>query len=229
MAENEVKQETTVAKVEVKSNNGVLMPQTLDEAVRLAKWYSASGLVPKSFDSPEKVFVGLQICYELGIPPLTGLRQIAVIKGTPALFGDLPLALVRRSKLLKKITETYYNKEGKEISTENQNLQDPVYRCICYAERFNGDDIETGTASFSIKEATEANLLVSDSWKKYPKDMLTYRARSRVLKSLFPDVLNGIAIKEYDYGMHETEVVEPKTSLVEGLREEILETKEDKE
>jgi hypothetical protein len=49
-----------------------------------------------------------------------------------------------------------------------------------------------------MKDASLAQLLSKDPWKKYPKDMLKYKARGRNLKDNFAAELNGIGQGEHD-------------------------------
>lgn len=211
-------QKQIAVKEPINAEGGILTPSNFDAGFRLAKCYVASGLLPKLFNTPEKALVAMQLCYELGLQPLTGMRQIAVINGTPSLYGDLPLALVHRTGQLMEFKETFLDNEGKEVLTGGQ-----VFAAKCYAKRKNGIE---AVAVFSLDDAKKANLIDrSDSWKKYEKDMLIYRARSRVLKSLFPDALNGIAIAEYDYAMNEEEIKNQKVIAETGpinIRAEIM-------
>lgn len=176
---------------------GMLRPRNLDEAFRIATGYYRSGLLPKRYDSPEMVLTAMQFALELGLKPLISLRQIAVVNGTPSLFGDLPLSLCYSKGLVKSLKEYWIDNEGRPITANNGNLSAEAVGAICCAER-KGDPepIET---FFTLSDAKTANLLNSPTWKAYPKRMLRYRARSQALKDKFPDVLNGVAIAEYDF------------------------------
>lgn len=215
----------TEAKPITAQESGILIPDTLEAQYRLAKYYVASKLMPSSFDTPEKLLVALQYCFELGIKPMTGIRQMAVIRQTPSLWGDLPLALVRSSGLLKMLEEKIFDKDMKEISFENKNLNAEVYGGYCKAERTNG---ETKDAFYTMDDAKKAGLDKKDCYVKHPKDMLIYRARSRVLKSLFPEILNGVAIAEYDFSVHGEEIVNQKVIADcdhTSVREDVMNTK----
>lgn len=222
LEEQKEEKKEVVKREPIKTTNGVIMTSSFEEQYRLARCYVQSKLLPKSFDTPEKVVVALQLCYELGLPPMSSIRQIAVINGTPSLFGDLPLALAMKSGLLKKYEEKLFDKEGNEIDEKNQK---PVFMASCYGERVDGSSLKT---MFSLADAENAGLLGSNCWKKYPKDMLVYRARGRLLKSLVPDALQGVAQGEYDYGItiEEASTKNIGSSVSEGLAEEIRSEKE---
>lgn len=176
--------------------NGLLVGNTLEDQYRLAKYYVASRILPKQFDTPEKVITGSQYAREVGLKPLTSMRQMAVIQGTPSFYGDLPLAIVMNSKKLVSIKEYIIDEEQTEICIKNKNLKSKVFGAVCIVKRDNGIEKES---IFTMDDAQQAGLVNRDCWKHYTKTMLKYRARAMALKDLFPDVLNGISIAEYDH------------------------------
>ncbi len=180
-------------------DRGAFKTLTLEARYRLAKYALASGMVPKSYATPEQVMLGMEYALELGMPPLTGLRCIAVIKGTPSIFGDMPMALVRRSGLMDSCDEKVYTKDGAVMCLANGNISAEVYAASCTVVRKH-----TGGAAverfFTMDDAKRAGLLGKDGpWHTYPRRMLQMRARSQALKDVFPDALSGIAITEYDF------------------------------
>lgn len=174
--------------------DGVLVIKTLDEACRHAAMIHKSGLAPNHFDSPEKVLVAMQMAQELGLPPMTALKSMYVVNGTPSLYGDLPLAVVQKSGLLESILETWFDVNDLLIHKDNKNADAEVHRAECTVKRFG---MAETTRSFSLKEARTAGL-DKNVYLKYRKRMLQMRARSWALKDAFADILNGISIKEYD-------------------------------
>lgn len=162
---------------------GLLVGGSLEEQYRLAKYYSQSGLMPAGLKTPEQILVALQLCRELGLPPMSSIGKICVINGTPSLFGDLPLALVMKSKLLESIKEeTVMN--GTELIA-----------AVCTVKRVGMDAI---TREFTVADARTAGIWGKRVWAVYPKRMIQMRARSWALKDAFPDVLGGVSIAEYD-------------------------------
>lgn len=175
---------------------GVLAPANIDEAFRLASAYYQSGLFP-NFDSPQKVMVAMQFASELGLPVLTAARQMYVLNGTPHIWGDLPLALVRKSGLLEEITERVLDKDGKDICHENNNLTADPHTAICTVKR-KGE--KERSFYWTWVEAEKAGLLKKNRsiWLLYPKRMMQMRVRSLALKDVFGDILSGVGISEYD-------------------------------
>ncbi len=191
---------TEVVRAPIKANEqGVLVPKTIEEAYRLATAYHKSKLLPERFDTPEMIMTAVQFVQELGLKPLTALRQMAVIKGTPSLFGDLPLALCYAAGKVESFREWHIDKDGKEICSTNQNLAAEAWGAVCVVRR-KGDP-EPLESAFTMADAQRAGLANGPVWKSYPKRMLRYRARSQALKDKFPDALNGVAIGEYDFNV----------------------------
>ena len=166
------------------SNEGLLIGSSLEEQYRIACLYHKSTLMPQALNTPEKILVALQLCHELGLPPMTSVSKIAVINGVASLFGDLPLSLVWKSGHLDSIKEEFIM-DGEEVRGAK-----------CTVKR-KGQ--EPATREFLEFDAKKAGLLGKGVWAKYPKRMYQYRARAWALKDIFPDVLNGLSIAEWDF------------------------------
>jgi len=140
--------------------------------------------MPKSLNSTEKVLVAMQLCRELGLPVISSLGKIMVVNQVPAIFGDLPLALVLSSGKVEDYRDDFEQKDGKPYAStftvKRKNLS-PVIR------------------RFTLDDAKNAGLFRNDIWSKYPQRMLQCRARAWALKDAFPDVLSGVFIAEYDF------------------------------
>lgn len=176
---------------------GAYPQKTIQDELSAASVYVRSGILPSRYTKPEAVVAAMHIALELGLKPLISLRQIAVIKGTPSLFGDLPLALVQASGLLAHHKEYLIDEEGHEICVKNKNLKAKVFGAVC--EVMRKGETQITERYFTMEQAKSASLLGSDAWAKYPQRMLGYRARSAALKDKFADCLNGLAIAEYDH------------------------------
>lgn len=205
-------------------DRALFRPQTLGELAAIADIYAKSKLVPNQFDTKEKVFVGMQMAYALGMEPAIAMRQMYVLNGIPHVYGDIPLALVQRSSLLEDMTETQeMNPAGDCISAtitlKRVGKSEKTYT-LTWAEA-----VKSNIDQYWDKD--EKKFKEKVTYKNFRKRMLQMRIRSLALKDNFADVLNGIAIYEYDYtGDHEDSqnervVGDPKTDTAKDLNKEL--------
>lgn len=170
-------QETAVV---VRPKNALaLQPQSMGEAMEMAKMLASSSMIPKGYQGkPSDVLVAMQWGHEIGLGPLQALQNISVINGRPAVWGDAALALVKGSGLCEYISETIEN----GVAT-------------CRTKR-KGEPNEV-TRTFSVDDAKRAKLWGRQGpWTQYTNRMLQMRARSWALRDVFPDVLNGVGVAE---------------------------------
>ncbi len=160
-----------------------LVPRNLEELYRMAVAFCKSGLMPKGMQRPEQVIVAVQMGMELNLTFMQSIRNIAVINGRPSLWGDMPLALVKRSKELEYIREGFEEREGADFAA------------VCIVKRKGEEEI---SRVWSWGDAVQASLHEKDTYKKYPRRMCQMRARSWALKDAFPDIISGVGIAEYD-------------------------------
>jgi hypothetical protein len=160
-----------------------LVPQTLDEAYRLADAMSRSGLMPSSFKSPEAVMVAIMAGAELGFAPFQSCQSLAVISGRPVLFGDAIPALIWSNGF--KLKEWFEN--------EAADYPDEM-AAVCEITRPDGQVI---AGRFSVADAKEARLWSKDGpWQTAKKRMLKMRARSFGARDGAADLLRGLFVAE---------------------------------
>ena len=177
---DEIKNETKNEIVKSEKRELTPMEQEISVKLRECGIFARSGILPKSFDTAEKVYTAMKYAKEIGlVGELAALRNIYVVNGMPSVWGDLPLALCLKSGLLETISESFDEKTG---------------NAKCIVKRKNFDPIER---NFSIDDSKKANIF-KNVWNTFPKRMAQMRARSHSLKDAFPDVLLGISISEYD-------------------------------
>lgn len=187
-----------------------IRPKDLEQAWRYAEMVWQSGTAPESYDNdPKKIIIGVLASLELGVPPMTGLRGIAIINKRPAVWGDLAVALCQSKGVIKRYEKNFTGTEGEDD-----------YTCHVLIERKGQDAPYEG--KFSIKDAKRANLWMNpkkDPWVKYPYRMLENRARAFALRDGFADCLAGLAIAEEAQDLP----TEPKT-LEAGVLDDTVET-----
>ena len=173
-----------------------IVPTSLEEVWRLARAISAAGWAPKGYMADPKtggydeakISVGILHGLELGLTPIAALQSIAVINGTPSVWGDGALAIVQASGLLEDMREEPV-REGAEVVA------------YCCTMRRRGVKTEF-SQTFSLADAKRAGLLGKQGpWQQYQPRMLQMRARAWVLRAGFADVLRGLSIAEEQMDM----------------------------
>lgn len=181
-----------------------IIPQTFEDAYRLARVFSATKMVPKDYqDKPEDCCVAILQGLELGLSPIAALQSIAVINGRPCLWGDGMIAVVRASGLMEWIKET----DDGSVAT-------------CTVKR-RGEP-EPVTRTFSQEDAKRAGLAgKSGPWTQYPQRMRPARARSWALRDVFADVLKGIQSAEEQNDVHDMKDVTPVAARTLAIMDEL--------
>ena len=134
-------------------------------------------------ETAAKIFVALQLGYELGLSPMAALQSIYVVNGIPTLYGDGMLAVVRQSGLFD---EAAFKEEIIE--------RDGTLVARCTVRRL--PDGKPVTREYSLKQAQAAGLTAKQVWRQFPHRMLQMRARSWALRDAFSDVLKGLRATE---------------------------------
>ena len=169
-----------------------LAPVDLDGLWRVAQYVAASGLAPKGVDTPEAVFVAMEMGLELGLPLMASLQNIAVVNGRPTLWGDSQLAVVRSTGELEEFSE-WYEVAGKRIA-RNPSTFDDSTAAVCRVKRRG---MEATESAFSVADAKRAGLWnKAGTWTQYPARMMRFRARSFALRDQFGDALKGLLSTE---------------------------------
>lgn len=186
-------------KAEIKAGGvlAALVPQTLDDAFRLAKALAMSGdMVPKHFqEKPEAAMAAIMRGMEIGLNPMQALSSIAVINGRASLWGDAIPALIQRA--------------GHSIDVDYEGDGDAL---TAVATLMRGDTGKQIVRRFSIADAKRAGLAGKPGpWQQYPQRMIAMRARAWAARDGAADALMGLQIAEEvsDYGPDSARDVTP--------------------
>lgn len=120
---------------------------------------------------------------ELGIGPMTSLRHVQLVKGSPSLSAEY-----KRARVLAA---------GHEFNI----LEATTQRCRVKGKR-RGSSEPPLEVTFSMEDAKRAGLLNPSrsgkpgNWQTRPRRMLFARAGSELCDMLFSDVVNGLATTE---------------------------------
>lgn len=179
----------------IANERGYIAPTSVEEALRMAHAVIAGRLAPSSYDNdPSKIMLGIMSALEAGLPPLYGLRQIAIINGRPTIWGDGAVALVQSKNLIASMVK---EKVGTPPSDNDLSKWPDDYGFLVTIKRRNQEGEYTGT--FTVGMAKRARLWLNAKklpWIEHPERMLFNRARAFALRDGFADALGGIAIRE---------------------------------
>lgn len=140
-------------------------------------------MVPKGMDV-KKAFAAMAFGMTIGLTPIQAVQTIAIVNGSPFVWGDGFLGLLYASGQLADIEETY---------------EEETRTARCMMKRVGRDRAVVRT--FSYDDAEAAGLLGDSrrqTWIKYFKRMCQMRARRLCGRDLFPDVIGGLNFRE-DY------------------------------
>lgn len=156
-----------------------IIPQTAEDAFRIATAIHKSKMAPRDMDTPEKLLVAILQGLECGLPPMMAVQRIAVINGRPTIWGDAvpALLLAKGFRLAETVSGT-----GDDRTAH------------CAVRRPDGDVTER---TFSVADAKQAGLWgKAGPWKQYPDRMLAMRARGFAARDGAADVLSGLYLRE---------------------------------
>lgn len=196
--------ETTKPQLPILRTGGSLLaiiPQSIEDAYRIATAAVRSGLVHRDMNTPERALMVIMHGMEIGLPPMASLERIAIINGRRCVWGDAVPALAMDTGELVEWDEGF--------TGEGDNLE-----AYCRIARQRGKTIFRKEARFSVTDAKQADLwddrpkvqrrtrdggtyeAKNDSpWFRYRKRMMQMRARV-VFRDLFSDKFMGLYIAE---------------------------------
>ncbi len=157
-----------------------LVPQSLEEAFRVAGAIAASGLAPRGLDKQEQIMVAIMAGAELGLAPFQALQSFAVVNGRPTLYGDGLMAVARA--------------QGVAVKEWMEGEGDQAVAWCTVTRPDTGEEI---TRAFSVADAKKAALWGKQGpWQSFPKRMLGMRARAWALRDGCADFLRGFQVRE---------------------------------
>lgn len=162
-----------------------LVPQTMGEALEFAQRLAKSQLLPADLRGKEAdVFATIAWGLEMGVPPMSALRGVSIIKGKPFPHADLLMALCLQHpdcEFFRPVDDECIPGKIATFEAKRKSWKKPIKR------------------SFSMEDAQRAKLTGrgdDSNWSKYPDRMLEARAKSIVARLAFPDRLHGVYTAE---------------------------------
>jgi hypothetical protein len=158
--------------------------RTFDELFRFSGFVVKSGFAPRGVDTPEKVFLVLQMGLEIGLSPMAAIQNSMVVNGRPGFFGQLVVGLVQSQPDFVDMKTEYLPNE-----TDCTSVRVTITR--------KGRSPYSG--NYSLADARIAKLLDNpdkkDTWGKNPKTMMFWRAFHRAA-IIYSDCIKGLRTVE---------------------------------
>jgi hypothetical protein len=157
-----------------------LVPADTRSQIELAKALAHSNLLPDAYrNNPANLLYALQYAQALGLPAIAVVTGIHVIKGKPTVSSETMRALALRAGHTVRVEAT------------------PEAATVTVIRK--GDTVEQ-RFTFTIEDARQAGLTNSQTWKAYPRAMLTARATSEAMRAACPDILMGASYVPEELG-----------------------------
>ena len=100
-----------------------IIPDSLDEAFRLAQAFVQGGIAPRGMQRPEQVMIAILAGLEVGLRPLQAVQAIYIVNGRPQLFGDALVAVVRSSGRCRYIKRGHRGRAGENLRAWCETLR----------------------------------------------------------------------------------------------------------
>lgn len=148
--------------------------QELDAAGRLAGVLCGTDFVPKGLrGNVEATAAAILTGREIGLSPMNALANIFIVQGRPSMYARTMVALVLS--------------HGHELERT-----DATERAVTVRARRKGSQAWQ-TFTWSIDRAQKAGYLNNAKYKTDPIAMLTAKAQTEACRTMFADVLSGMA------------------------------------
>lgn len=201
-------------------DRGYIVPRTMEEAYRYAVAVVDARLAPDSYNNnPQQVMLGIAAALEAGLPPMYGLRQIAIINGRPTIWGDAAMALIQSKNLIADQEKRTIGRSFDPGSPVNEWPDDYGY----VVSLWRRGQTKPYVGEFTVAMAKRAGLWLNTRkkpWIEHPDRMLYLRARAFPLRDGFADALAGLAIREEVEDMNVEEKKKTSTAFLDNPPEE---------
>lgn len=152
------------------TSNQISIAEAKDLSVAMAE----SKLISDSLQKrPADILTILLMGREHNLQPMVALSNISIISGKPSMNASLMVAIVLGSGKAK-----YFRRISADANAAT------------YETMRVGDEAPQ-RVTWTIKQARDAGYLVKDNWRTNPRAMLAARAKSELVRDVYPDVLSG--------------------------------------
>lgn len=184
----EVKEDRAKKAVEVAMQTGLTdiwtNKATFDQVLRAAQMLSQTQIIPQQYQGkPQDCFLALEMAHRTGLPPLTVLQNLYVVKGKPSWSGQACLALINSCGRFRDAHPVYVGERG----TDSRG---------CYVTAVRVSDGTTVDGPLVDMNMAKGEGWTSNSkWRTMPELMLSYRASAFFARTMCPEALMGCRVE----------------------------------
>jgi hypothetical protein len=157
-------------------------PENSTQLMEMAKFIADSDLKPDWIKKPADAFLIMAVGMSWGFDAMMALQTLHVVKGKVGLPGETCAALIQSHPLCADY-RWGFDGEGDARTAWVQTTR-------------KGRPAANPRAEFSMADAKRARLTDGDNWKKYPDDMLLWKAVAREKRRNWPDIYPGLRVAE---------------------------------
>lgn len=164
----------------------------------VAQTFLASGAMPASMNTAQRIIVALQAGKEAGMQPLESINSFYFVNGKISLYGEMAISQVIRC--------------GHKVEWGKCDEKSATVTIT------RGDNKASSSVTFTMEQAISKGLtkdnkgVAKTPWVKFPENMLRFKAFHSCSRFIVPDALHGIKIKEVEEAEEsEYEIIEEKT------------------
>jgi hypothetical protein len=155
---------------------GAIVAQpSFDELQQMAAAVCSSGLF--ACKSKEQALTLMLLCQAENLHPIQAMRQFHIIQGRPSMRSD---AMLARFQKAGGVVEWHDRSEKSAAASFSHRTSCPTPVRV----------------EWTMDMARQAGLLGNDTWKKYPRQMLTARVISEGVRTVLPEVCVGLYTPE---------------------------------
>lgn len=149
-------------------------PTNLNELIRYAERIINAKLCPRGIEHPADVILMVQRGAKLGIDAATAIQSFHVIDGKVSLPADMMIGIAKSHPLCEYFV-----------------CLETTERCATWETKRRGNPTPE-KLTYTIEQASKAELCGKKNWKKHPAEMLRAAAGRQLARMVYQDVLAGI-------------------------------------
>ena len=174
----------------------IITQEQIQQITSLSQIFIKSWALPKWLDNEAKVTMVLMAWRDLWLNPTQAINWLYIVNGKITVYGETAIMLIKRAWYEIDILESTAKKATVRISKWEK-----------YQE-----------CTYTIEEADHAGITSGGMWiwKKYPRQMLMYKAIAFARKFFCPDVLWWYLMKE-EIDEKETISKDEEKDIIDGF------------